>query len=71
MKKLILLALLAAPAALLAQPSLTLDLRQTIRLANDSSLEAFRAQNMYLSGYWEYRTYRANRLPSLTLLRLR
>ena len=56
MKKLILLALLAAPAALLAQPSLTLDLRQTIRLANDSSLEAFRAQNMYLSGYWEYRT---------------
>ena len=67
MKKLILLALLAAPAALLAQPSLTLDLRQTIRLANDSSLEAFRAQNMYLSGYWEYRTYRANRLPSLTL----
>ena len=67
MKKLILLALLAAPAALPAQPSLTLDLRQTIRLANDSSLEAFRAQNMYLSGYWEYRTYRANRLPSLTL----
>lgn len=22
---------------------------------------------MYLSGYWEYRTYKANRLPSLTL----
>lgn len=22
---------------------------------------------MYLSGYWEYRTYNANRLPSLTL----
>ena len=22
---------------------------------------------MYLSGYWEYRTFRANRLPSLTL----
>lgn len=29
--------------------------------------EAFRTQNMYLSGYWEYRTYKANRLPSLTL----
>ena len=37
------------------------------RLANDSSLESFRTQNMYLSGYWEYRTYRANRLPSLTM----
>ena len=22
---------------------------------------------MYLAGYWEYRTYKANRLPSLTL----
>ena len=30
-------------------------------------LSAFRYQNLYLSGYWEYRTYKANRLPSLTL----
>ena len=44
-----------------------LDLQRTIELANDSSLTAFRYQNMYLSGYWEYRTYRANRLPSLSL----
>lgn len=44
-----------------------LDLDRTISLANDSSLETFRTQNMYLSGYWEYRTYKANRLPSLTL----
>ena len=44
-----------------------LDLKRTIELANDSSLAAFRNQNMYLSGYWAYRTYRANRLPSLTL----
>jgi outer membrane protein TolC len=36
-------------------------------MANDSSLEAFRTKNMYLSSYWAYRTYRANRLPSLTL----
>lgn len=49
-----------------AQKRLVLDLNQTIALANDSSLESFRTQNMYLSGYWEYRTYRANRLPSLT-----
>ena len=35
-------------------------------MANDSSLSAFRYQNMYLSGYWEYRSYKAARLPSLT-----
>jgi outer membrane protein TolC len=45
----------------------TFDLERTIRLANDSSLEAFRTKNMYLAGYWAYRSYRANRLPSLTL----
>lgn len=50
-----------------AQESIKLDLQRTIELANDSSLEVFRTQNMYLSGYWEYRTYKANRLPSLTL----
>ena len=50
-----------------AQKSIVLDLQQTIALANDSSLEAFRTKNMYLSSYWEYRSYRANRLPSLTL----
>ena len=50
-----------------AQDHIKLDLQKTIQLANDSSLEAFRTQNMYLSGYWEYRTFKANRLPSLTL----
>ena len=50
-----------------AQQSVKLDLQRTIELANDSSLSAFRYQNMYLSGYWQYRTYKANRLPSLTL----
>lgn len=54
-------------AQLQAQENLKLDLQRAIILANDSSLEAFRTQNMYLSGYWEYRTYKANRLPSLTL----
>ena len=50
-----------------AQQTVRLDLKQTIELANDSSLSAFRYQNMYLSGYWEYRSYKAARLPSLTL----
>ena len=50
-----------------AQHTVVLDLKRTIGLANDSSLTAFRNQNMYLSGYWEFRTYKANRLPSLSL----
>ena len=50
-----------------AQRTVVLDLKRTIGLASDSSLTAFRNQNMYLSGYWEYRTYKANRLPSLSL----
>ena len=50
-----------------AQHPIKLNLQKTIELANDSSLSAFRNQNMYLSGYWEYRSYKANRLPSLTL----
>ncbi|MDR0939743.1 MAG: TolC family protein [Mediterranea sp.] len=70
MKKIIALLLLAATPGIASaqQPaSLTLDLERVVALANDSSLEAFRAQNMYLAGYWAYRTYKANRLPSLTL----
>lgn len=61
------LLLLFVTGMLQAQRHLKLDLMRTIEMANDSSLEAFRAQNMYLSGYWEYRTFKANRLPSLTL----
>lgn len=68
MKKLYLFLLLGVcTLQVTAQRRITLDLPRTIAIANDSSLEAFRTKNMYLSGYWEYRTYRANRLPSLTL----
>ncbi|MDR0757979.1 MAG: TolC family protein [Tannerella sp.] len=49
-----------------AQP-VTLSLEKTIAIAADSSLEAFRSQNMYLAGFWQFRTYRAGRLPSLEL----
>nr|WP_139265144.1 TolC family protein [Bacteroides ihuae] len=54
-------------SSLFGQGRIVLNLQKTIDLANDSSLEAFRIRNLYLSGYWEYRTYKANRLPSLTL----
>lgn len=69
MKKLSLIILFGLSLTLpaIAQQQITLDLQRTITMANDSSLEAFRTKNMYLSGYWAYRTYKANRLPSLTL----
>ena len=63
----ILLLLVLCGAGVQAQQALRLDLKRTIALANDSSLSAFRYQNMYLSGYWEYRSYKAARLPSLSL----
>ena len=49
------------------QETVRLDLASTIRMANDSSLTAFRNRNMYLKGYWEHQTFKANRLPLLSL----
>lgn len=60
------LTLLFMSPTLYAQ-TLVLSLEKTITLAADSSLQAFRNKNMFLSGYWQFRTYRAERLPSLTL----
>ena len=45
----------------------TLTLEQTIALASDSSLEAFRSKNLYMASYWEHLAFKAGRLPSLTL----
>lgn len=64
--KIFLLFILLAAGKVYAQP-MVLSLERTIALAADSSLEAFRSKNMYLAGYWQYRTFRAGRLPSLTL----
>lgn len=46
---------------------LRLTLDDAINMAADSSLSAVKAQRSYLSGYWEFRSYKAARLPSLTL----
>lgn len=52
----------------LAQPThIELDLLKTVQLANDSSLSAFRAKNSYMASHWEYRSFKADRLPSLSL----
>ena len=44
-----------------------LSLDRVIDIAADSSLESFRSKNIYMSSYWEFRSYRAERLPSLTM----
>lgn len=49
------------------QDSLILDLQTTVNMANSSSLSAFRAKNMYEANYWEFRNFKAQRLPALTL----
>ncbi|MDE6449372.1 MAG: TolC family protein, partial [Muribaculaceae bacterium] len=45
----------------------TLTLDRTIELANDSSLTAFRYRNQYQAEYWQWVSYRAERLPALSL----
>jgi len=45
--------------------NLTLD--KSIEIALSSSLQAFREQNMYMASYWQYRLFKAERLPSLNL----
>ena len=43
----------------------TLD--EIIQLAKDQSPDAFKAKHTYRASYWEYRTYKADLLPSLSL----
>ncbi len=47
--------------------SLSLTLDEAISLSHQQSLYSFRLKNMYLSRYWEFRSYKASRLPSLSL----
>jgi len=57
----------SCPAQMKAAPHVTLTLDRTIAIAADSSLTAFRYKNMYQASFFEFRSYKANRLPSLTL----
>lgn len=45
--------------------TITLTLEDVIIRAADSSLQAFIAENNYLASYWQYRNFRAERLPFL------
>lgn len=50
-----------------AQTVKNLTLFESITLASDSSLQAFRAKNLYQARFWEFHAYKAGRLPALTL----
>ena len=44
-----------------------LSLKEVIDLATKQSIDAFKEQNMYLASYWEYKYYRADKLPFLSM----
>lgn len=44
-----------------------LSLDEVVKIASQKSLDAFRYKNMYLASYWEFRYYKADKLPSLSL----
>lgn len=50
-----------------AKPQEWLTLGEAIVLAREYSPSALEAKHRFLSGYWQYRTYRAELLPSLKL----
>ena len=47
--------------------NLDMSLDDALKLAEEQSLYSFRAKNMYLSRYWEFRSYKAAKLPALWL----
>ena len=50
-----------------AQEKKLLTLENVIEIASQQSLDAFRNKNMYLASYWEFRYFKADRLPSLNI----
>ncbi len=52
---------------LLAQDKKIMTLEDVINVASQQSLDAFINENMYLASYWQWRYFKADRLPSLTL----
>lgn len=68
MKKLIAITTLFCSVPLMAQEeTLNLTLNQAIEIAQQHSPEAQAARHTYRAAYWNYRFYKANYLPSVTL----
>lgn len=67
-KTILFLIILLSGISLQAQNNkMNLTLNEVIQIASKSSLDAFRYKNMYLASYWEYRYYKADKLPSLSM----
>lgn len=49
-----------------AQEKQFMTLEDVIETASQQSLDAFRNKNMYLASYWEFRYFKADRLPTLS-----
>ncbi|SHE81668.1 TolC family protein [Dysgonomonas macrotermitis] len=67
MKKIPIILLFFILSNLALSQIIKLDLKRSISIASDSSLQAFRAKNLYMASYWEYRAFKAGRLPSMSL----
>jgi outer membrane protein TolC len=50
-----------------AQTVLTLDLEEVIKLSEEQSLNAILAKHRFRASYWQYRSFKAEYLPSLML----
>lgn len=61
------LLMIALPIGGIAQETLALSLNQAIHLAQKFSPEAQAARHTYLAAYWNYRSFRANYLPIVSL----
>lgn len=68
MKRSLLILLLALfSGKTFGQEKKTLTLQDAIGIASQQSLDAFRNKNMYLASYWEFRYFKADNLPRLSL----
>lgn len=64
---LFLLFLVSFEVSFAQQKALKLTLAEAIDLATKQSIDAFKQKNMYLASYWQYKYYRADRLPYLSV----
>jgi outer membrane protein TolC len=61
------IAFFASVSVFSQQDTIHFTLDNVIDLASKNSIDAFQIKNMYRASYWEFRYFKADRLPSLTL----
>lgn len=66
-QRLYLLLFFLLPLQLWGQKKITLTLSEAIRMARGQSPEAIAARHAFRAAYWNWRSFRADQLPSLTL----